>query len=153
MDFETAFSEARQFRMTAALCFWEMDKKLYFPKSSVKPIFPAVYNYACAIELYFKAILIHQNNITEKNKGVHDLFKLFRRLNPNTQKEVIKRVGVSPTGMKFEDHLKEHSDIYYRWKYTFERKYKFSSFDSLFFKILGQQLDEMVLKINLERKS
>lgn len=148
MDFETAFSEARQFRMAAALCFEEMEKKHYYPQSQIVPIKAAVYNYACSIELYFKALLIHEGNF----KGGHDLYDLFKRLKTETQDEIIKRVGKSPTGITFDSHLKKHSDIYYKWKYTFQMKYKFASFDPLFFKIMGQQVDEMVLAINNTRK-
>lgn len=146
-NFREAIDEARQFRNAAALCLFEDEQRLYLPHIKRAYFFPAAFNYSCGIEILIKSILLIEDNF---QKG-HNLETLFNHLKKET-KEHVKDLSKTRKFRTFEYNLKQHSKIYYDWRYFFEHKEKNSSeLDFYFLMHFFNALDKTIYDIYEDR--
>ncbi|SHH65006.1 hypothetical protein [Winogradskyella jejuensis] len=117
MDYKKTLDEARQFRIAAAICLFEQEERKYYPKIDRWLIIPATVNYALAIELFLKCLLIKEGN----HKTGHKLYDLFLELKPKTQEHIIKLTNLPPI-ILFHVILKAHSNLYDDWRYFYQKK-------------------------------
>lgn len=99
--------------------------------------------YAINIEIVLKAIVLHDLDTEEKRD--HDWDKLFVKLTPTRQQEIINAMP-EQFRTEFIQYISKNKDTFVRWRYCYE--YPGLSVDYTFVKELSNALGSIVMKLH-----
>jgi hypothetical protein len=118
IDPKSIFDSAESFYLGAKIILKSAEKQMMDPQSTTfqLPILPYITNMSFSLELYLKCLL----EIENINKPrTHEIAILYNKLSNNIKSKVSDNV---PQYRKFEDSLKEISNAFEEWRYSYEKE-------------------------------